>query len=238
MYLKINIISLFVLVVLFSCKKSENQDDTLVQYLEYTINDSLVRLSENETITFNTWSTTMTQGNNPIDFIYYYEIGVSVQHHNGYHYVNKHNNFTFIVKLPYNQMDWTNVSGGQFYPILDQGVFESLFQTGEMDYLPQHCYDSIEDKPNIGIMFPFYYDFDRSFISYPDCSSASEQNLYKQDSSYFRINKIRDYRHKKFGKCKILEGEFEVILYYAPSAPWEERLTIKNGSFRFIVSNK
>jgi hypothetical protein len=238
MYLRINAFVLFALFVLLSCNKSEDDADTLVQYLEYTINDSLVRLNENDTITFHPEFITAVKGNNPIDFIYYYDICVSVQHYNGYHYVNKHNNFTFVVKLPYNQMDWNHKTGGQSDPILDQGVFESLFQTGEVDYLPQDCYDSIADIPNIGIMFPFYYDFDRSFISYSGCLSESEQNMYKQDSSFFRINKISDYRHKKFGVCKILEGEFEVILYYAPGAPWEERLTIRNGRFKFIVANK
>lgn len=135
-------------------------------------------------------------------------------------------------------MDWTHEAGDHFEPILDQGVFESLFQTGEVDYLPQDCYDSIADIPNIGIMFPFYYDFNRSFKSYSGCLSEFEQNLYQQDSSYFRINNIRDYRHKKFGDCKILEGEFKVMLYYAAGAPWEEQLTIKDGRFKFIVVNR
>jgi hypothetical protein len=224
--------------MLFSCNKSEDDADTLVQYLEYTINDSLVRLNENDTITFHPGFTTMIKGNNPIDFIYYYNIGVSVQHFNGYHFINKHNNFTFVVKLPYNQMDWNHKTGGKSRPILHQGVFESLFQTGEVDYLPQNCDDSIADIPHMEIMFPFYYDFNRSFKSCSGCLGEYEQNMYKQDSSYFRINKISNYRHKKFGVCKILEGEFEVILYYAPSAPWEERLIIRNGRFKFIVSNK
>lgn len=241
MNLRIYAFILFVVLILVSCNKSEDKDnnsaDTLKQYLEYTVNDSLVRLTENDTITFYPGFTTTTKGNDTSDFIYSSDLEVAVEHNMGSYSIFRHNTFSFVIRLPHNQMDWTHKTNNNYDPILDRGVFESLFQTGEMNYLPQHCYDSILNILNVGISFPFYYDFNKSFISYSGCLSEFEENMYKQDNSYFRINSIKKYQHKKFGDCILLEGEFKVILYYAAGAPWMEKLNINNGRFKFLVTN-
>jgi hypothetical protein len=243
MTLRLYAVLLFLAFLLGSCGKlddmfsNNNRQDTLTQYLEYTINGQPVRLMANDTITFLPGFTTLRRGNDTTDFIYTADMTVSVEHRMENQSIFRHNSFSFILRPAYNQLDWLNEMESYYTPILNQRLFDSMFLTGQMDYLAQNCYDSIPEKAHIEISFPFYYDFYKSYKSSSGCVGEYEQNYCRQDSSYFRIIRSRKYQHKQFGACTLLEGEFAVTLYYAAGAPWMEKLTIRNGKYRFVVTN-
>jgi hypothetical protein len=232
------------LLLFVSCNKITDSDkveitkDTLVQYFEYTLNDSEVKFVEDDLVTFNPDKGTTVYSNDSINFLYFSDIFITVEHRSTNSSFYDNYEIGFRVRLNLNQMDWKHKINDHIAPILKPGVFESLFLPGNMNYTVQGCEDSITNINSVAINFPFYGSNDKSYYTeYPGCLSEGEENYYKQNTSFFQIDIAEKYHHKKFGDCIILSGVFQVILYNAPNSAWEEKLILKNGRFKILVTD-
>lgn len=236
------IILIFVvgLSLLSSCKNDDpdeekNEADTLRQFIEFSINDTIIKLIENDSIAFSPhWSfeSKDSDTNN-----YVFRVGSSIQIEYNQRNHTRFNNYDILFYSKIRSSQTYIPSNVYLTKFLKPGVLDSLFFPNKIDYLKQGCFDSISNDLFIGMIFPSFEKYQKNYLThYHGCDKIENTSFYNQNNSTFNIEEVQSYYHKKYGECLLLTGNFRANLYPDPVPIDSNFIQIENGKFKILIS--
>jgi|GEM_PF-2195713 len=87
------------------------------------------------------------------------------------------------------------------------------------------------------VTFSFYYQTSnihwRPETYVLSCNDANNPPIHNEGN--FKINNSKVYYHKKYGKCLLIEGTFEVTVYSKSGGSSDQILKIKDGKYKLLV---
>jgi hypothetical protein len=228
-------------LLLLSCNKNHEPDipindiDTLRQYFEFSINDTTIKFIENDSISFNTYWSFESKDS---DTNYVFHIGSRIQITNN---LEKHSNFDYYYIGFYSKISSSQTNLPTLYnqntKLLKPGVFDSLFFTGQPNYLKQNCFDSISNNLYVGMIFPSFMKYHNNYLThFHGCDKFINIDFYNNNNSYFIIEDIQNYYHKNYGESLLLTGIFRANLYPDPVPLNSNYLKFDDGKFKILIS--
>lgn len=222
---------------LLSCRKEETENDTntLKQFIEFSINGETIKFIENDSISFiPSWA--FKTDDTDTNYLFYISSTIQIEHNKGNYSNYSNHSLVFYSKIHSNQ---TQISSDAFSEkLLKPGVFNSLFFPDQIDYLKQNCYDSISNGLFVTLVFRSFEGYEKNYISFFNGCDEIEEDVYNNhDNSYFNIDEVQSLDHKNYGESLLLTGTFGANLFADPITEESNLLKCENGKFRILISD-
>ena len=233
-----NLILFFVIsFFLLSCRKeeTENDNDTLKQYVEFTLNGKTFEFIENDSISFRpSWA--FNTSDSDTNYLFYISSNIEIIH-NRSNYTNVSSfRIVFYSKISDSQTQFAQNEVSE--KLLKPGVFNSLFFPSQIEYLKQNCIDSINNGLFVGLIFPSFEESQQDYITFFNGCDEMGNDIYNSPvNSYFNIEEVNSYDNIRYGESLLLTGTFKANLHSYPNTEESTFLEFENGKFSILVSD-
>ena len=227
-------------LILVSCKNQspdtpEIAKDTLVQYFQYKLDNTVHTITEKENTRFTPSIRLDSIATDTSELLYTLKNFV-----NDYDRSSNQSELWGIslsMRIYSSQLNSKLSRDGIFCPNLKTGVLKSLLSPGRLPIIEKVCTDSITYLPIVEIVFKSI-GTEMFFLSPGgDCSDSFMNTIYNQDSSFFKIEQALEYTHKVYGKGMLIKGSFRVNLFLAPLYSWGQKLSVSEGKFNLLLTD-